>query len=85
MLTISKALSASQAEIYHREEFANAKANYYSEGESIKGEWHGKLAEQFWRRATPDVTNPTPAMAVFVNSARSGPAGSEWRNTFLEA
>src|SRR5271157_2411948 len=47
MLTISKALSASQAEIYHREEFANAQANYYSEGESIRGEWHGKLAEQW--------------------------------------
>ena len=47
MLTISKALSASQAEIYHREEFANAKGNYYSEGESIRGEWHGKLAEQW--------------------------------------
>jgi conjugative relaxase-like TrwC/TraI family protein len=47
MLTISKALSASQAEIYHREEFANAQGNYYSEGESIKGEWHGKLAEQW--------------------------------------
>jgi conjugative relaxase-like TrwC/TraI family protein len=47
MLTISKALSASQAETYHREEFANAKGNYYSEGESIRGEWHGKLAEQW--------------------------------------
>src|SRR6516165_8704066 len=47
MLTISKALSASQAETYHREEFANAQGNYYSEGESIKGEWHGKLAEQW--------------------------------------
>jgi conjugative relaxase-like TrwC/TraI family protein len=47
MLTISKALSASQAEIYHREEFANARANYYTEGETIRGEWHGKLAEQW--------------------------------------
>ena len=47
MLTISKALSASQAQAYHREEFANGRANYYSEGESIGGEWHGKLAEQW--------------------------------------
>ena len=54
MLTISKALSASQAEIYHREEFANAKANYYSEGESIRGEWHGKLAEQWGLRGEVD-------------------------------
>ena len=28
MLTISKALSASQAEIYHREEFANAQGDF---------------------------------------------------------
>jgi conjugative relaxase-like TrwC/TraI family protein len=47
VLTISKPLSASQAQAYHREEFANARANYYSEGESIGGEWHGKLAEQW--------------------------------------
>ena len=36
--------------IYHKEEFANAKANYYSEGESIRGEWQGKLAEQWGLR-----------------------------------
>ena len=54
MLTISKAVSASQAEIYHREEFANAQANYYSEGESIRGEWHGKLAEQWGLRGEVD-------------------------------
>ncbi len=54
MLTISKALSAAQAEIYHKEEFANAQANYYSEGESIRGEWHGKLAEQWGLRGEVD-------------------------------
>src|SRR5271167_404407 len=54
MLTISKALSASQAEIYHKEEFANAQANYYTEGESIRGEWHGKLAEQWGLRGEVD-------------------------------
>src|SRR5215472_15657805 len=54
MLTISRALSAAQAEIYHREEFANAQANYYSEGESIKGQWHGRLAEQWGLRGEVD-------------------------------
>lgn len=44
MLTISKPLSSSQAQAYHKEEFANARDNYYSEGERVKGEWHGKLA-----------------------------------------
>jgi conjugative relaxase-like TrwC/TraI family protein len=47
MLTISKPLSASQAETYHREEFANSKSNYYSEGDRINGEWNGKLADQW--------------------------------------
>jgi conjugative relaxase-like TrwC/TraI family protein len=47
MLTISKPLSAGQAQTYHREEFANAQDNYYTEGDRIRGEWHGKLAEQW--------------------------------------
>ena len=33
MLTISKPLSAGQAQAYHKEEFANAQGNYYSEGD----------------------------------------------------
>jgi conjugative relaxase-like TrwC/TraI family protein len=47
MLTISKPLSAGQAQTYHKEEFANAQENYYSEGDRICGEWHGKLAKEW--------------------------------------
>ena len=47
MLTISKPLSAGQAKAYHKEEFANAQGNYYTEGDHIRGEWHGKLSEQW--------------------------------------
>src|SRR5260370_893657 len=47
MLTISKPVSASQAQSYHAEEFGNARENYYTEGEQIRGEWHGRLAEQW--------------------------------------
>ncbi len=50
MLTISKPLSASQAHSYHAEEFGNARENYYTEGEQIRGEWHGRLAEQWGLR-----------------------------------
>jgi conjugative relaxase-like TrwC/TraI family protein len=50
MLTISKPLSAGQARAYHAEEFGNARENYYTEGERIAGEWHGKLAEQWGLR-----------------------------------
>jgi conjugative relaxase-like TrwC/TraI family protein len=52
MLTISKPLSAGQARAYHQEEFSNAQENYYSEGERIGGEWHGKLAEKWGLHAT---------------------------------
>jgi len=47
MLTISKPLSASHAHAYHREEFANAQANCYSDGDIVRSEWNGKLAEQW--------------------------------------
>jgi len=50
MLTISKPLSAGQAQNYHKEEFANARENYYSEGDRIGGEWHGKLAQEWGLR-----------------------------------
>ncbi len=47
MLTISKPLSSGQAQAYHKEEFANARDNYYSEGDRVHGEWHGQLARQW--------------------------------------
>jgi conjugative relaxase-like TrwC/TraI family protein len=47
MLTISKPLSSGQAQAYHQEEFANARDNYYSEGDRVRGEWHGQLARQW--------------------------------------
>src|SRR6202790_3598962 len=50
MLTISKPLSAGQAQTYHAEEFGNARENYYTEADQIRGEWHGRLAEQWGLR-----------------------------------
>jgi conjugative relaxase-like TrwC/TraI family protein len=47
MVTLSKPISASQAQAYHKEEFANAKENYYTEGERVRGEWQGQLAERW--------------------------------------
>lgn len=47
MLTISKPLSSGQAQSYHREEFANAKDNYYTEGDRVSGQWHGQLAAKW--------------------------------------
>ena len=45
MLTISKPLSAGQAQTYHAKEFTAAEQNYWKQGDTIEGEWHGKLAE----------------------------------------
>ncbi|HVB86544.1 MAG TPA: MobF family relaxase [Candidatus Dormibacteraeota bacterium] len=50
MLTISNPLSASQAQAYHAEEFSNARENYYTQCDQIRGEWHGRLAEQWGLR-----------------------------------
>ncbi|CAN5456886.1 MobF family relaxase [soil metagenome] len=47
MLNISKPLSASQAQTYHEKEFTAAEQNYWKQGDTIQGEWHGKLADKF--------------------------------------
>src|SRR5277367_902384 len=47
MLTISKPLSASQAQTYHQKEFTAKEQNYWSQQGVIAGEWQGQLAVQF--------------------------------------
>lgn len=47
MLTISKALSSSQAQTYHAKEFISAEQNYWKQDGAVIGEWHGRLAERF--------------------------------------
>ena len=47
MLTISKPLSAGQAQSYHAKEFTAKEQNYWSERGVIQGEWQGRLAAQF--------------------------------------
>ena len=47
MLTISKPLSSGQAQTYHAKEFTSAEQNYWKQGDTILGEWHGKLAEKY--------------------------------------
>ena len=46
MLTISKPLSAGQAQIYHQKEFTAKEQNYWSQRGVTAGEWQGRLAEQ---------------------------------------
>ena len=47
MLTISKPLSAGQAQNYHQKEFIAKEQNYWSQRGVIAGEWQGRLASQF--------------------------------------
>src|SRR5579872_2717352 len=47
MLTISKPLSAAQAQTYHAKEFTSKEQNYWSQKGEIEGEWQGRLAEKF--------------------------------------
>ena len=47
MLTISKPLSAGQAQNYHQKEFTAKEQNYWSQRGEIAGEWQGRLAEKF--------------------------------------
>jgi conjugative relaxase-like TrwC/TraI family protein len=47
MLTISKPLSAGQAQSYHAKEFTAKEQNYWSERGVIAGVWQGRLAPQF--------------------------------------
>jgi conjugative relaxase-like TrwC/TraI family protein len=44
MLTISKPLSAGQAQAYHQKEFTAKEQNYWSQSGVLAGEWQGRLA-----------------------------------------
>ena len=46
MVTLSKPISSGQAQAYHKEEFANAKENYYTEGKRVRGEWQGQQRDR---------------------------------------
>jgi conjugative relaxase-like TrwC/TraI family protein len=48
MMTMSPApISVEQALDYYRQEYTNAKDNYYSEAGEVKGRWCGQLAEEW--------------------------------------
>jgi conjugative relaxase-like TrwC/TraI family protein len=46
MLTVSKPLSAGQAQTYHQKEFTSKEQNYWSQRGVIVGEWQGRLSGQ---------------------------------------
>jgi len=46
MLTLSKALTSAQAKVYYQKDFSNGAGNYYSQRETVTGEWQGQLARE---------------------------------------
>src|SRR5437016_901097 len=47
MLTISKPLSAGQAQSYHKNEFISEQQSYWSRGKAVHGEWQGRLTARY--------------------------------------
>ena len=47
MLTISKPLTAGQAQTYHKKEFTSKEQSYWARGQEVQGEWQGQLAEKY--------------------------------------
>ena len=47
MLTLSKALTSAQAKVYYQKDFSNGAGNYYSQGQTVTGQWQGQLAREW--------------------------------------
>jgi conjugative relaxase-like TrwC/TraI family protein len=52
MLTVSKALSAGQAQTYHAREFVSETQNYWSRQPQVHSEWQGRLAQEWGLRGS---------------------------------
>jgi conjugative relaxase-like TrwC/TraI family protein len=47
VVNISKPISSGQLKQYYKADFSNARENYYTEGATVCGEFHGKLAARW--------------------------------------
>jgi conjugative relaxase-like TrwC/TraI family protein len=47
MMSMPRALAAAQAQTYHKLEYTSSSQGYYRQGDTVKGEWQGKLAAGF--------------------------------------
>jgi len=47
MVRISKAISATKLQDYHKREFTSPDQSYWSQGQQVVGQWQGQLAEKF--------------------------------------
>jgi conjugative relaxase-like TrwC/TraI family protein len=70
MMTISKALSAGQAETYYQQDYTNKTEDYYTEQGELKGFWSGRLAQEW--ELTGDVTTEQYARLVAGQDPHTG-------------
>ena len=89
MLTISKPLTASQAQTYHAKEFTSPDQNYWSRGQTVRGEWQGRLGREIRPRRSrrrggicPARQGQHPATGEQLVQHRAGPRipGRAWEN-----
>jgi conjugative relaxase-like TrwC/TraI family protein len=70
MMTISKALSAGQAETYYQQDYTNKSEDYYTEKGELKGVWSGRLAQEWELKG--EVTSEQYARLVAGQDPRTG-------------
>src|SRR5215510_5188286 len=70
MITISKALSAGQAETYYQQDYTNKTEDYYTEEGELKGVWSGRLAQEW--ELTGEVTSEQYARLVAGQDPHTG-------------
>lgn len=70
MITISKALSAGQAETYYQQDYTNKTEDYYTEQGELKGVWSGRLAQEW--KLTGNVTSEQYARLVAGQDPHTG-------------
>jgi conjugative relaxase-like TrwC/TraI family protein len=70
MMTISKALSAGQAETYYQQDYTNKTEDYYTEKGELKGVWSGRLAQEW--ELTGDLTSEQYARLVAGQDPHTG-------------
>ncbi len=47
MMSMPKPLASGQAQTYHQLDYTSPSQSYYKQGDSVKGEWQGRLTESF--------------------------------------
>ena len=78
MISISKPLTPGTVKQYFREEYSAARHSYFTEGQEIRGQWHGNLVSTFGLFGMP-VTEEAFTRLSDGQDPRTGEALIKWR------